>query len=88
MVLKQLSQSRATSHKIWSYLVSIAILLSSISGYAQQAQTVLPYMPAPQTMLTTSSEFFPVSLRGLKLDPNNPFAFTFLVDSGTSSGRG
>ena len=40
-------------------------------------------LPEPSKRLSLSSEFVPVSMRGLSVDSHNPFNFTFILDTGT-----
>src|SRR5260370_37276115 len=41
-------------------------------------------LPAPGQMVALSPAFSPAVLKGIKLDPKNPFRFHFFVDSGDS----
>ena len=43
---------------------------------------VLPYMAQPNKLLSTTANFKPVNLKGLKVYPDNPFKFDFLIDEG------
>jgi len=45
------------------------------------AQSVLN-LPAPGTMITTSPAFNPPIMRGISIDPQNPFQFDFIIDVG------
>ena len=47
-----------------------------------QAQELV--LPAPGQMVALSPAFSPVVLKGIKLDPKNPFRFHFYVDRGDS----
>ena len=42
----------------------------------------MPLLPAPGTMISTSSVFQPVTLRGITIFPENPLQFDFIVDIG------
>ena len=42
-------------------------------------------LPMPGTMLKVSSQFAPPVIQGMKIDPNNPLAFNFLVDPGQNA---
>ncbi len=42
------------------------------------------HLPSPGQILESSPNFSPVLLKGLTIDPKNPFAFDFIVDSGDS----
>jgi len=43
---------------------------------------VLPYMAEPTRLLSTTASFKPVNLKGLKVYPDDPFKFDFLIDEG------
>lgn len=65
---------------IWGLVLVFAIESTSISqviGYE-----ALATLPAPSTRLSTSTEFSPARLAGLKVNPRNPFQFDFLVHQG------
>ena len=55
--------------------------LPSVS-FAQSASNTFLNLPAPGTMLSMSSAFKPVIVRGLQIDPKNPLQFNFIVDTG------
>ena len=42
----------------------------------------LPYLPFPGTMIPRSYSFAPVSMLGIKLNPDNPFLLHFMIDVG------
>src|SRR5436190_24127662 len=48
------------------------------------AQTVLN-LPSPGVRVSLSPEFVPSVLKGIKIDPKNPFQFDFIVDTGDES---
>ena len=50
-------------------------------AYAQEALT----LPAPGVRIGLSPEFAPSILKGIKVYPNNPFRFDFILDKGNSS---
>ncbi len=64
------------------FLISVMVPPSRV--YAQ----TLPTLPPPGTMVTVSPGFHPVLLRGLKVFPDNPFRFDFIVDSGDTGLKG
>ncbi len=39
-------------------------------------------LPAPGSMVLPTSAFVPVVMKGLKVDPHNPFQFDFIIDTG------
>ncbi|MCP4652735.1 MAG: radical SAM protein [Candidatus Omnitrophica bacterium] len=45
---------------------------------------VLSAMPAPGELVSTSPDFTPVTIKGIKIDPKNPLRFDFIVDTGDS----
>ena len=64
---------------IWiviSFLTSF--IIPPPGGYAQ---TVLN-LPTPGTMVSLSSTYTPVLIKGLKINPKNPLAFDFIVETG------
>jgi hypothetical protein len=63
----------------FSFLVNI---VGPCPVYAQAEGFILP---APGQMVTLSPSFSPAVLKGIKLDPKNPFRFHFFVDRGDSS---
>jgi hypothetical protein len=42
------------------------------------------YLPAPGVMVHLSPEFDPPILKGIKIHPDNPFQFDFILDQGRS----
>ena len=44
-------------------------------------------LPSPGAMVSLSPEFNPPVLKGLKIDPDNPFRFEFVLDKGDGIGR-
>src|SRR5579863_8893857 len=42
-------------------------------------------LPAPGQMIALSPSFSPAVLKGIKLDPKNPFKFHFFLDKGNSN---
>ena len=41
-------------------------------------------LPAPGVMIPLSPEFNPSILKGIKVHPDNPFKFDFIIDTGNS----
>ncbi|MBF0483359.1 MAG: hypothetical protein HQL25_01500 [Candidatus Omnitrophica bacterium] len=67
--------------KILSLFILLCFVCTSILGsnpiYAQEVS-----LPAPGQMVSLSPAFNPAVLKGIKLDPQNPFKFNFFVDTG------
>jgi len=67
--------------------ISIFILVcffvtGQIGTYSLYAQEV--YLPTPGAMVHLSPEFNPPILKGIKVHPDNPFRFDFILDKGDS----
>ncbi len=61
-------------------IVSISLILQSLPAWAGEAVSFS--LPIPGQMVPLSASFSPVVLKGIKLDPKNPFRFHFYVDQG------
>jgi len=67
--------------KFISILILQAFIITSIMGPCPvHAQGFV--LPPPGQMVALSPAFSPVVLKGIKLDPKNPFSFHFYVDTG------
>ena len=65
-------------------LILIAFLANAMGPLAvAQAQDFV--LPAPGVMVHLSPEFNPPILKGIKVHPDNPFRFDFILDKGDSS---
>ncbi len=67
--------------KVISIFILLCFLITGQVGtcpvYAQEFS-----LPAPGTMVPLSHEFNPPILKGLKVHPDNPFQFDFILDKG------
>jgi hypothetical protein len=63
----------------------IFAFLVNTFGPLPSAQAQEFRLPAPGQMVALSPAFSPAVLKGIKLDPQNPFRFHFFVDRGDSS---
>jgi hypothetical protein len=70
--------------RLIAYLVFIPFLTSLIPPSSHAEQLVLP---PPGAMVNLSSPYIPVLLEGLKIHPENPFLFDFIIDPGNSGFR-
>lgn len=81
---------RENKHKLFTKtitgIVLVAFCLTSVPSYAL-AQT-FAQMPAPGQMVALTSAFAPALIKGLCVDPQNPFKFDFIVDVGDSGLEG
>ncbi|MDP8213318.1 MAG: hypothetical protein P9X22_08560, partial [Candidatus Zapsychrus exili] len=73
--------------KYVSIMQIIIFLGSMILPNASLAQGVFTLTP-PNAMVSLSSDYAPIILRGIKINPENPFKFDFILDPGTSQVRG
>ena len=65
-----------------SAILTASLILSPMTGYAQQASVL--GLPLPGTMVSLSSAYVPLLIKGLRMHPENPFAMDFIVDTGNS----
>ncbi|MBF0490854.1 MAG: hypothetical protein HQL15_09650, partial [Candidatus Omnitrophica bacterium] len=62
--------------------ILIAFLLNAIAPMGVLAQEVI--LSKPGRMVHLSPEFNPPILKGIKVHPDNPFRFEFILDTGDS----
>ncbi len=69
-----------------SLIVIFAFILTSVVPYsnASAGQTGLG-LPVPGTMVNLSAAYAPLLIKGLRVHPDNPLLFDFIVDSGNST---
>ncbi|MBF0489094.1 MAG: hypothetical protein HQL15_00565 [Candidatus Omnitrophica bacterium] len=63
----------------------ISVVLTAFVGTSltpQRAYAVGLNLPVPGTMMRVSDKFMPPMVRGIKVDPNNPLLFNFLIEPG------
>jgi hypothetical protein len=68
-------------NRLFSAFLAVIFSLTTLpisSAFAQRANE----LPIPGTMVQLSQAFEPVLIKGLRIDPHNPFAFNFIVDTG------
>ena len=76
-------QSRRGPAKAVALFVLVCFFVTNINVSFLCAQEAF-ILPTPGKMVALSPAFSPVVLKGIKLDPNNPFRFHFFVDTGDS----
>ncbi|MBP6343315.1 MAG: hypothetical protein KA403_05235, partial [Candidatus Omnitrophica bacterium] len=70
--------------------LSVLVLFSFVSGQilppaaAAQPASVLN-LPMPGAMVGVSPKYVPIAIKGIKIFPDNPFRFDFLLDTGNSN---
>ncbi len=72
-------------YRSWGFFVVLTAFLANSFGPLPLAQAQEFRLPAPGVMVRLSPEFNPPILKGLKVHPNNPFRFDFILDKGDSS---
>ena len=70
-----------------SVFVGLAFLTSSCIFPNRASAQMIAYgnLPAPGSMLNTSGKFTPVMIKGLKIYPDDPLKFDFILDSGNAN---
>src|SRR5271170_4496556 len=66
-----------------SSLIAASFFLTAVAPYPAHADTLLG-LPAPGTMVDLSPVYVPVIVKGLRVHPENPILFDFIVDTGNS----
>ena len=82
------SYSRISKPPLWRWFFSgilILVFLVNCLGPIAQAQEF--YLPTPGVMVRLSPEYNPPILKGLKVHPENPFRFDFILDKGDGYDR-
>jgi len=81
--MKLFERKRPILRKASTFVVLLAFVvnfaISPSTGYAG-----LLGLPSPGTMVPLSSGFIPTILRGIRIYPDNPLKFDFIVDNGNS----
>src|SRR5437868_3715992 len=68
--------------KILSSTIIVCFALSSLGPLPRAHAGYVLDLPAPGTMVNLSPAFEPVLVKGLKVHPENPFLFDFIIDTG------
>ncbi len=70
-----------------SWVILVCFIFTGVAGpYQAQAQEDFR-LPAPGVMVHLSPEFNPPILKGIKVHPDNPFRFDFILDKGDEYNR-
>ncbi len=70
--------------KILSLSVIVSFFLTSLGSLPQAHADSVLGLPTPGTMINLTPAYVPVIVKGLRVHPENPILFDFLVDSGNS----
>ena len=66
------------------FLILVSFLTSLVVGPLPQATAEEFYLPVPGVMVQLSPPVAPSILKGIKVHPDNPFHFDFILDRGDS----
>src|ERR1039458_419418 len=80
-MLKHTSLRGLFSRPWQSFIILISFILNSC-GPIPLAQAQDFRLPAPGAIVHLSPEFNPPILKGIKVHPDNPFKFDFILDTG------
>jgi len=76
---------RGLFYRPWqSFVILISFIINSC-GSLPTARADEFRLPAPGVMVHLSPEYNPPILKGIKVNPNNPFSFDFILDRGDSN---
>ncbi len=70
--------------RLISCCVSISFLFTLVIPVQQVHAQSLSDLPQPGTMVSISPAFEPILMKGIKVHPENPFLFDFIMDTGSS----
>lgn len=65
------------------YTFNVSMILAPSRSFAAPSQTILG-LPEPGAMVDLTPSYVPVIAKGLKIHPENPILFDFIVDTGNS----
>src|SRR5580692_10987084 len=72
-------------HKSINVLLIVTFVCTLVIPISQvRAQTLLG-LPEPGVMVNLSPAYEPMLIKGLKVHPENPFLFDFIIDTGSNS---
>ncbi|MBF0486177.1 MAG: hypothetical protein HQL16_06660, partial [Candidatus Omnitrophica bacterium] len=84
MLQKSYGEKKNSFRKIVSSLLLVCFMLSSVIPPGKVFAQGLTALPAPGLEVKASDVFQPASLKGVKVNIDNPFMFDFIVDKGDS----
>ncbi len=70
-------------NRLFVVILSVSLICGHSASYAQSANLV--NLPVVGSMVSLSKPFIPTVLSGIKVFPDNPLRFDFIVDTGDSS---
>lgn len=82
MIQKTKNKRFTTFFKVITAFVIICFSSTTVLPYSLAQAQSLTYLPKPGVMVPVSAGFVPPMIKGLKVYPDNPFRFDFLIDPG------
>ncbi|MDD3375412.1 MAG: hypothetical protein PHY73_06820 [Candidatus Omnitrophica bacterium] len=79
---------KTTFFKVGVFFVLMVFMGTTVFPPSAFANTGLLGLPNPGVMVPSSPGFAPAMLRGIKIYPNNPLKFDFILDSGDTGLKG
>jgi len=68
--------------RVVSVFIFVCFLVTGQIGVCPVYAQGVSELPVPGTMVNLSPTFEPVMIKGLKVHPENPFQFDFIIDTG------
>lgn len=76
-------------YRVFSCVLSVVFLCGTINPSMSMAQSAGALtLPLPGTMVTQSPVFAPATIKGIKIFPDNPLRFNFIINPGDSGLKG
>ena len=69
---------------ISTFTFVFSLIMPPVPLYAQQKPNTILNLPIPGSMVLKSEGYAPAVLKGIKVHPENPLRFDFIVDTGDS----
>ncbi|MFA5089198.1 MAG: WD40 repeat domain-containing protein, partial [Candidatus Omnitrophota bacterium] len=88
MIISITKQRHTFVYRCFSLVVVIAFSLSLLATPSPAYAQAMLNLPQPGVMIPLSPGFNPAILRGIKVFPEEPFRFDFIVDAGQSNLKG
>jgi hypothetical protein len=84
MIMRSHNTRKSFAFKALSFVQAAIFIFSTfatpLNSYAQSIMD----LPAPGALVSPSMDYVPVMLRAVKIDPDQPLVFDFIVDSGNT----
>ncbi len=78
------SKKNIILNRLITLIALIAFIGTSILPVSLTHAQTLANLPAPGTMIMPTPQFIPAVVKGIKIFPNNPLRFDFIIDTGNT----